>query len=73
MPLPQTTPPLELITGDAQALKVLLGVLQDAFLERHLGCRIDREGQREVLLQTADAFDHRILLAGLLLAGLGFR
>ena len=56
---------LELLTGDTEQLQMLLGILENAFLQRHLGRRIDREGQGEVLLQPPDRLDGRILLAWL--------
>ncbi|MDT4866941.1 hypothetical protein FQZ97_1018290 [compost metagenome] len=48
---------------------MLLGILEDAFLERNLGGRIDREGQWKVLLQSPDRINCRILLTRLALRG----
>ena len=59
---------LELLAGNAEQLQVLLGILQDAFFQRHLGRWVDRERQGEVLLQTPDRLDCRVLLAGLVLS-----
>ena len=47
---------------------MLLRILEDALFQRHLGRWIDREGQGEMLLQSPDRLDGRILLASL-----GFR
>src|SRR5690606_23792372 len=56
---------LELLEADAEQGQMLLGILEDALFQRYLGRRIDREGQRKVLLQPPDRFDGRILLARL--------
>ncbi|MNG02262.1 hypothetical protein D3C84_852820 [compost metagenome] len=48
---------------------MLLGILEDAFLERNLGGWVDREGQWKVLLQSPDRFHRRVLLTRLRLQG----
>ncbi len=64
-PAPGGNTQLELFTGDAKQLQVLLGILEDAFFERNLGGRIDREGQWKMLLQRPDRCYRRVLLTRL--------
>ena len=61
-PAPGGNTQLELLEVDPEQRQMLLGVLENALFQRHLGRRIDREGQGEVLLQAPYRLDGRVLL-----------
>lgn len=68
-PAPGSEAQFELFGGYAEQLEVLLGILEDALLQRNLRTRIDRKCQWKMLLQSPDRFHRWILLPRLRLHG----